>query len=299
MNKTHETQGIKAFFMSLLPNFEKGRVQEALSAAFKEAQITREMYGIDSSAYSQSFRKRYPELDGMLREKVSAYKGDLIRLVRETLDARLKEEHDFAKHVDEIYGPVVVKDALDYQKLYTLRYIDGWLFFNTYARKLLLMIVNDELENPDVVSPIDRADREWLLMPDHIRAFAIMLNALQVGAKDFRQLLTKLKNIQFSLDMHDVTIRQSRDMDPMQSNLMPVVGGITFAIGRVWNLYAARRLEEAQHQKEKLQVQLLLLRRKLDSTTDERERAKLKTQIGYYNDLLNKVSAKIEDLSEV
>jgi len=42
----------------------------------------------------------------------------------------------------------------------------------------------------------------------------------------------------------------------------------------------------------------MLLRRKLDSSDDPAEQEKLRRQLDYYNNLLNKIAAKIEDIEE-
>jgi hypothetical protein len=297
MSKQNE-RGLKGFFMSLLPNFEKKRLVEAASGAFKELRITNEMYGIDTRAMADLMKTDFKSLDTVLRQRVKDYRGDVVALVRTLTDARIKEEGEFLDHIEKIYGPVVLQDALDYQKLYMLRYLDGLFFFNTYARKLILVMTNRLITDPDMVSAVDRMDVEYVMDRDNMTMFAIMLDTLAVKVADFRNVIGKLKNVQFKPETHDTLARGNRELDPYQSNLMPVVGGLVFALGRTYNLYLAKRLEEAKEQKDKLQVTLLLLRRKLDSTDDPAEQEKLCRQLDYYNNLLNKIAAKIEDIEE-
>jgi len=245
MSKQNE-RGLKGFFMSLLPNFEKKRLIEATNSSFKELRITQEMYGIENRDLVSLMKGQFNSLDTVLRQRVKAYRGDVVTLVRETLNARIAEEGEFIDHIEKMYGPVVLQDTLDYQKLYMLRYLDGLFFFNTYARKLILVMTNSLVNDPDVVSVVDRMDVDFVMDKDNMLMFAIMLDVLTVKVSDFSKAIGKLKHVQFKPETHDVLTRGNRELDPYQSNLMPVVGGLVFALGRTYNLYLAKRLEEAK-----------------------------------------------------
>lgn len=297
MDKTLAPRGVKGFFMGLLPSFEKKHLDEGIDTAFHELESVHEMYGLDGSTFADATKRLYPNLEGIMRNTVPAYRGDFIRLVRETLEARKADEGAFRDHADKLYNRVILKDNMDYTKVYTLRYVDGLLFFTDYARKLLLSVVGAKVADADIVSPVDRMDVEYVNDNTNMRAFCMMLDILQLPFTELKRDLSRLDNVQFKSETHDNVMANEPSLAGIRVNFLPVVGHVTIFLGKLRNTYVSNRLEAARLEKEKLQVKLLLLRR-MEEESDKEELESLQKQIKFYNNRLNKVSAKIEDILE-
>ena len=123
MNKLQDAGGIKSFFMAMLPNFERKLLLDDLDSAFKEMVVTREMYSVMGRDYIDVMREEFPQLDKELNAHVKKYNGNIIVDLQNLMTARLKEKNDFTAFIEEIYGPLVIKDVMDYRKLHMLRYV--------------------------------------------------------------------------------------------------------------------------------------------------------------------------------
>lgn len=298
--------GLKSFFSGLLPNFEKKRIMEDLSVSFKELEVLEELYSVIGSDYNKVMSTEFKTLVKEMGKNVPNFRGDVMTYLSGIIKARLSEKAKLEKFVDEIYGPVVLKDAMDYRKLHMLRYIDGFTFFNTYARKLLL-VATDKLVKMDkskqglktAASVVDKLDNEYVMDYRNIRSFAYVTGALSHDIKEIRLALSKMAKVNFSPENHAVVVADKGSMaDPLRLGLMPGVGSLIYFIGMNYNVYLVKRQEMMIEEKEKLQVKILLLNRLLEGETDKAAIAKLDKQISYYDNRINKLASQLEDLQE-
>ena len=289
--------GLVAFVSALMPNFEKSRILEDLNSVHKEMKLTREMLAVDHGLFNRTAKKTVSDLETELNSHVKGYRGDLIGLIRQVADLQLKEKDDLVDFIDEIYAGVVIRDSMDYRKVHMLRYVDGLSFFNGYARKLILFLANHLVDDRSIASVMDRADEEFINDRRNQRSFAVVVSAMMFKVKDIRKSLDKVGKVSFNSETHGMLSRQM-DTDPMRLGLLPVVGSFVYHVGMEINLMMAARQERAKEEREKLRIMVMLLNRKLDGVDDPKERARLEKQLEYHNNRINKLSAKIDDLTE-
>lgn len=291
--------GIIPFFKSLLPNFEKGRLVSDVESTFKEMKITREMYMVIPGDYIPVIKTKFSALDKAAKNSISMYRGDMISLIANVIDERLKEKDNLMDYIDDTFSKVVLKETLDYQKVNLLRYIEGISFFNTYARKLILVATNYRVDDRTVSSVVDKMNEAYVNDAQNIKTFVAVLSSLTSSVNSVKTALSKMANVTFNPDMHNLILRQQgANTDPLAFGFLPIIGTVTYKVGLAINLYLSRRQELAQEEAEKLKLTVLLLRRKAESTVDVDEVTKLTKQIEYYNNRINKISASIEDMSE-
>ena len=290
--------GIRAFVSGMLPNFEKSRILEDLDSSIKELRLTREMYNVMTRDYINVLDKKFPALVTEFKRNVPSYKGDMFATLNDVMDSRLGDIDKIVEYVEHIYAKVVMRDVLDYQKINMLRYVEGLAFFTVYARKLIIAATNYRIDDPSVVAAIDRMDLEFLSSTKNIRSFAIMTAAMSHSAKDLRKAMDKMAKITFDPDTHELALKSNRNVDALRLGMMPGVGTIVYHVGLAINLYHSRRQELAREEREKLQIQVLLLRKKAEGTGDSDEVAKLEKQIKYYNNRISKLTFALEDMAE-
>lgn len=298
-NGARKEGGIIPFFKSLLPNFEKKRMISDIESTFKEMKITSEMYNVVPGDYIPVIKSKFSVLDKAIKNEVSMYRGDLINFLSILIGERIKEKDALVDYVDDVFTNVILKDTLDYQKVNLLRYIEGISFFNTYARKLILVATNYRTDNKTAVSVVDKMDEEFIHNPVNIKTFATVVASLNSSVNSVKLALNKLANVTFNPEMHNLVLRQQgANVDPLAFGFIPLVGHITYSVGMQINLYLSKRQELAEAEAEKLKITVLMLRRQAEATVDEVEIARLTKQIDYFNNRINKLTAHLEDMSE-
>lgn len=289
---------ITAFFKALMPNFTKSELADSVSSAYDELSKVRDLYNLDPLLFKADFKQSFPELNAALARQVPDYKGNMVRSIFNITKARSAELNDILDYVDNRYGRVVFKDALDLQNVNVMRYIDAIVFFNEYARRLLLVGLNNIIEDSEIVTPVDFLDRDFVSNPTNVTNFALACGLLSKSFKETTGQLEAYRNIQFNPETQQLVEKQNPKYLMSTKQYMPVVGSLFLMLGKMRNRYLSNRLEAAKMEQEKLQLQVLLLRRKSETVTDSEEIEKLRKQISYYNNRLNKIHAVIEDLRE-
>jgi len=296
--------GIKNFFSAMLPDFEKSRIMDDLAEDYKELNILKEMYSVMPNEIDDYILASNKELVRQMERYVKDYRNTITGHIQEVTDLRLKESTELESFIDDIYGRVVLKDNMDYRKVQMVRFIDGLAFYIKYAKALLLVsttdMVNDLREGAKIKgmrSVVVDEDREFIRDSNNIRSFAIMSDALAKPVKEIRDALNKMSKVQFDEQTHDMMVKSNGvDADPLRMGLLPVIGSFVYHVGLAINNYLAYRQEATKEELERLQVQVMLLRRLKESEVDKSAVAKLDKQIKYYDNRINKLRGKLEDM---
>lgn len=300
MSSTARSEGgIIGFFKGLLPTFEKNRMIADLESVFKEMAITKDMYAVISKDFVDIMNQEFPILSKGFKDSIQGYRNDIIGYIGLVLQQRLKEKEALLMYIDAIYGAVVVKEMMDYQRLNLLRYVDSINFFNKYARKLIIIATEYRLGDAMVANVVNKLDAEFVNDVNNISTFIATVQIASRPLGTIRAELSKMANITFSPDTHETIARiHGTDVDPLRLGYMPFVGSVTYRVGLALNLYHAKKQELAREEAEKLKLTVLMLRRKNDNITDPIENAKIQKQIDYYNNRINKLTAALDALEE-
>lgn len=290
---------LAGFTKAMVPTFEKMRLLEDLDSSHKKLRDLEPFFNTHGQEFARYIKQDFPALDAAMRRHVGSYRGNVADTIHKAIKLRIAEQEALSEYVDGMYGRVILRDAIDYEKLMMLRYASLISFFVDYARKMMLMISGAMTSDVDIATPIDRKDTEFVRDPNNIDAFARVLNAMSTEVKDIRDAFEDLKKVQFNPDMHDINMRTGGGkMDPMGFGYLPGVGSLVYFLGRQWNDYLSHTQEEAQIEKEKLEVKLTALRHIKDGDLTDSERERNQRQLDYYNNRLNKLDAKLKRLKE-
>jgi len=274
-------------------------VLDDLDDIYKSLEQVPAMYTLDSELFIPLLKVGFPDLIRGIERNQKHYHGDFFRSVKFIAEERHKERNEFMDYIDEVIGPVIDKDDLDYRKLQLLRYTDGLAFFNLYSRKLMIYLTNQLIDDPAIVSPVDQLDEKFIKDSVNQLTFTMVMRSLAYDIKYIKDAMVSIGHIQFDPDTHDMVMAErSKTVDPIGQAMIPGIGDLVHAVGKMYNMWVKGRRDLAQEEVERLRIQVVLLNRKLDSTTTKEESAKLVRQIEYYNNRINKISAKMDALVE-
>jgi hypothetical protein len=118
--------------------------------------------------------------------------------------------------------------------------------------------------------------------------------------KDLRAAFSKVKGITFNPETDSDVRRHMGDdvVDPVKFGMVPVIGDMSYLVGRWFNEFLSYRQELAKEELEKLRIQTVLLKRRQDNSTDPREIDSLQKQLDYYNNRINKLQGKLDSMVE-
>lgn len=289
---------IKKFFEALTPNFTQMTIVEATKTTYSEMAKVKEFYDVDSRLLKLIIKNNNPAVDKVLRSNVKNYRGNPLETIKSIAESRSTELNDALDYIDGNYGHVVFKEGLNLQNLNVARYVDSMTFFNEYSRRYMLVTMNKTINDPDIVTPVDQQDIDYVEDAVNIKAFGIVCGLLTKPFKETTGNLLAFKNIRYSNDTIDLIEKQNPKYVELSKGYLPIIGGLVIMLGKQRNMYLANRLDSLRLQQEKLQYQILLLNRKLDGTDSSEARDKIVEQIKYNSNRLNKIQAVIDELEE-
>lgn len=304
MNSRTKTN-LKSFFSTLLPSFQKSNLITGLEAQFKELALNKEMYESVDRELVTVMNENYSALGVVIDKYHKRYNNDILGTIKDVIDLRLKEQVETLDFIDKIYSKVEVRDVMDYRKIQMLRYVDALEFFVEYSRFLIIDASNilatklsKDANVKLVTSVIDKEEREFIRNPDNIKAMGIATGALANEIKNIQDLLHEISNVTFEPLNHDVIRKDTANKtDPLQLGFMPIIGSITYRVGLAINTFTAMRQEKAINERDKLKVKVLMLNRLRETEVDKDEVKSLAKQVSYYDNRINKLQAKIDDLT--
>jgi len=291
--------GLTAFVDGLIPSFKKNRLPEKLDTTFKGMSTVVAIYNMDGRdrTLQMTLEDNYPTMIRGIERRCNEYRGNFVDFVYRTAVDRINDRADLLAVCDEAFGPKISKNDLTYRQTQLLQYTTGLGFFVLYARKLMMQAYNDLIDDPSIVSPIDHEDEEFLENVVNQRNFAIIVSAMQLSAKDIGRATVNLSNLIYDESTYEYVKRDNKGgLDPLKIGLLPIIGDLAYAIGSSVSEYFVNQIERDKAEAEKLKIQVLLMRRKLDGVVDKDSIEKLKKSIAYYNDRINKLAMEEEDI---
>ena len=296
--------GIRNFFSGMLPNFEKSRLINDLSQSHKELSILKEKYTNMPDWAESIITDTVPALSRTMLRSADKWDGNISKRILDVITLRLSESTDMERFVDGLYGPVILKDVMDYRKVNTVRLVAVIPFFIDYANRLSNVAVSMAIYQmqkakklPAKLDVTTKDDIEFVKNLQNIQSFVSILNVLILPMREISSMLSKASKMSFNVETHALVAKEDpKKVDPLHFNMLPVIGSVVYHIGLVINTYYASKQESLNEELERMQVQLVMLRRMEDSTMEKRDLAKLEKQIKYYSNRINKIRSVLEDM---
>lgn len=296
------SKSIGRYVSSLLPSFEKSRIEEDIRVLKEElTDNTLPPYQASSEHFkSGSFHsKETKQFDQMFSKSVKierSFQGLYPVTIFHILSNSLETLNLLEGQLDKYFGRDVASGAMTYSRANFLRLIELIGFTSKYSRRLLLWTYNEEKKahGRTIGQPFTKAEYDWLFNNRH--AFLTGMNIL---AKKPKELLGVLANIPDMIvvpeetDVAEQTVG-SQKLDPLKMGIIPIVLNPVYHIGMAIAEFQVARYKAGVEERRSLEYRLLALK----ELTDGKEDARLEQQIEYTENRIKKLNHKLAKMEE-
>lgn len=291
---------IAKYVASLLPSFERGRVEEDVRILKEELQeITLPPYQAASDHFK---RERFQsgdvkDFDRTFQRTVRTdLSGNYVDITSQALTRAKEMVEKIDTALDKYFGRDVTSEGMTYTRMNVLRYLECASFASRYARKLLLWTYHHEqaASGRPIGQPFTKAEIQWLF--DNRAAFFVCIRILATKTQDVEKSFRNIPDmvvIPEEVDMAKETVGISR-LDPLQTHLIPVKLNPIYHVRMAIAEWQVNRYKAGQEEKRALEYRLLALK----EAREGKEDAKLEQTIEYTEDRLKKLNYKLAKIEE-
>lgn len=284
----------KVFMTKMLPSFGKRTLTtelDQINDKLKSFSIPAYV-GLDKTPFNSDTAKYF---EGIYSNKVT--RGNMYAGITKALYTCLELGEYLDDQIDAKFNQDITRASLTAYTLNVLKLIQTIDFISDYARRLCRYLattaVNKAIGQDDLMG-IVKAEQNFINNYKH--AF---FDGLKILNKPFKDIQAKLESIPDvivtpdNLDSVGVAVGASK-VDPLALNFFsPRSNPSMFFVNKIAR-YQSNKYDQAKLDLQEVQVKIL----KLKQLKNGNEDAKLDTQIGYYENLNDKVRAAIEEMEE-
>ena len=216
-----------------------------------------------------------------------------IPVILKAIDKVIDRVDMLEKLVDENFNDDVSVHAMSVKRINILAYLEACTFFTVYARRLLSMIMQTEINcnYEDVTNELDDILPFNLLWLQERRAgFLMVLDLFYSGKGDLEKVVEDLPDINLNTTNIKAVESSNKNLDPNSLGFIPVVLNPIYHIGMIVAEWQHSRLRAAEAERDILQVQVVNLKLVLEKKND----AKLQQKVKYIeNERLKPLYQKI------
>jgi hypothetical protein len=292
---------IPLYLTSLLPTFGKERIIEDCNVVRGEiTEFTHPAYAIAAPDF-KSYKFKSDRMKGinasLERQLKKSPHDNIVTAIEKGFKPMLANLDEVKKLVEATYGDDVGGAGITYLKANLLQFVELIGFVSKYARKLLIYIYAAETETyPDsgtvFTDSIVPAEIEWINA--NVVNFATAFNIVTIASADVKKSLSEVPDIvvkQESADAMNQTLGE-RKLDPFSMKLIPVWLNPIFHVRMFVAEWQTTRYHEAKAELQLLQLHKLHLEKLREGKPD----AKLKQEIDYTENRINKLSYKLKEM---
>jgi hypothetical protein len=287
----------------LLPSFAKSRIIEDIQVTRGEIkEFSAPAYAIaapDFKGYKFKSDRIKPLADTFTR-MCKPHSGDnLVTGIEKAFKPMLANLDEIEKLIEQVYGDDVGGATLTYQKANLLQLVEIIGFVSRYARKLLIYVYAAETEKyPEAgtvfTDSIVPAEIEWIT--SNLVSFCTAFNIVMMKPEELKKHLTDIPDIvvkQETAQAVSATIGDKK-LDPFNMKLIPVWLNPIYHVRMFVAEWQTNRYHEA-----KAELQLLQLHRlHLEKLREGKPDARLKQEIEYVENRINKLSYKLKEMEK-
>lgn len=301
------------FFRSLVPSLSRKDIKIELAHSFEEIdQTIQPMYSI--SPLPTLVGKTLEDTTYHFKKEINNFNSTTYKTIAETIDIILDNEDAIEAMIAKDFTEENLKVIADYYKLNILKYIEMLAFFIDYSRRWLNSVVFETVVNVsaglpkvkgmyittaiDITSPTFKKDIQFVTNIDNITVFATAVNMLAMPLSKFLSEIKDLEGHTYSDDDWSNTHNPvSAKLDPFHANFItPYSWNMYLLIGKMLNGLKVKRHERNKADVARLQLMLMAMEQEKTVNTDPKRLEALEKQINYYSNLVNKLSAEIEEM---
>ncbi len=289
-----------SYYNSLVPMFKKKDIIIDTLHSFEELSQTTE--SMVTSCLNQVFNSKVEkDTTYYFKKHITFYQDNPIKTFSKII-IQLKENEDLiTKTIKNDFNEDNIKSIFDYYKLNLVKYIEAIHYFNDYVRQWISVVVEQTLSNEapqlksKIQTPIIKANMEYVENNDNIVGFCLACNMLALPFHKYLQSIEELKGHLVNPDeWEDLPLSQTNKLNP--NGFIPVSLNPVYHIGIMMNTWRIERYERNKAELSRLSLMLLALTNEKTLESDPKRLENLEEQIRYYNNLSNKISAKIDEI---
>lgn len=293
---------IGKYVSSLLPSFDKGRVEEDIRVLKEElSQITippyeaaAEFYGANgfSSKQCQEFNRTFANRTNVERK----FEGYYPVTIHHVLVRAQETVAMLDGQVDKYFGRDVATSGLTYARANLLRLIEVTYFVCRYSRKLLLWTHDEEKKSlgRKIGDPFTSAEIEWLF--ENRDGFFAAINVLARPTKEIAGALYNIPDmvvVPEEVDVAEATVGANK-LDPLRMGIIPIKLNPIYHVRLAIAEFQVARYKAGQEEKRSLEYRLLALKEIHNEGGD----AHLEQQIEYTENRIKKLNHKLAKMEE-
>jgi hypothetical protein len=199
------------------------------------------------------------------------------------------------KQVEREFGGKIVKEAVDFKQANFLRYIDSVDFYLRYARSMLLVVTNLQINpNDDITKHFTLYEIKFL--SDTAKHFVYLTGMFSQPVSVTEKVFDAVPSVVISdADQQAIeAVLGSAKTDPLQSGFIPLEFNPFYLIGR---RRAERRVKRLRAAEAAAIATELTLSKLLEAQAGGAADPSVQKQIDYYTNQLNKLNDEIESIT--
>lgn len=291
---------IAKYVTSLLPSFERSRVEEdvrLLKEELQETTIPPLAAAADHFKRARFEARDVQDFDRVFQRSVRTdLSGNFIDISHEAMRRAKEMVEKIDTSLDKYFGRDVTAEGMTYTRLNVLRYLECVSFASRYVRKLLLWTYQQEqaAASRPIGQPFTKAEIKWLF--ENRQAFFLCIKVLAKKVQDVEKVFRNIPDmvvVPEEVEMAKETVGVQR-LDPLQTNLIPVKLNPIYHVRMAIAEWQVNRYKAAQEEKRAMEYRLLALK----ESREGKEDAKLEQTIEYTEDRLKKLNYKLAKIEE-
>ena len=295
------------YFKRLIPTFKRTDISIDAQHAFAEIHGTIEpMYSI--SGVAGFVGKTLDNTEFELKKDIHGYHESAYETIKKVVQMIQDNEDHVIALIKQEFTEENLKITSDYYRLNIIKYIEGITLISDYAKAWLTAVACETVlskhlkdgYSPEVFfSPTIKCDIEYVNELENIMAFAAAVNMHMQPLTHFLNSIKDLKGHTFNeQDWESSHPTMTDKLDPYKACTAFVTWNPWYICGLAMNGWRAERHEKNKAELIRIQLILKALQADAIATEDPNKVQSLEKQIAYYSNLINKISAKIEDMEE-
>ena len=283
------------YITSLLPNFERSRIQTDLDnirEAITETLIPK-YTAADGVFGSHSFTSDFCiHFDKMHKKNVSNHRGNYIKSILVMLESSTSLLDKVDSLVNATFSNDVVANGITYKKAQLLQHVEVLGFAVRYARRLLSLTYT--LETPDMVQNAS-AKSSIKFITSHMDPFMVACNILGTKTSKIEKDLAAIPDMIIAATNANMAEQAHQGkLDPAKMGLIPVSLNPVYHVRMALTKYRINVHKENVEEARLLDIKLLNLKSKREGKAD----LGLEKQVAYYEDRVAKLRYKIKEMED-
>lgn len=224
--------------------------------------------------------KWYENFHGQMKQYVDRVNSKTcVPVILKATDKIIERLDTLEKLVEDNFNDDVSVHAMSVKRVNILAYLEACTFFAVYARRLITMIMQIEINTcsediPNELDDILPFNLEWLRTRRD--SFFMVLDIFYSGKGDLEKVVENLPDINVNTTNVKAVESSNRNLDPNNLGFIPVVLNPIYHIGMVVAEWQHARLRSAEAERDILEVQVMNLKLLQDKKNDAKLQRKIK-----------------------